>query len=201
MYVCDRRIFVSIPDLSKHGTETAASCICKNEANTTANMYTSQLSTLLLLGAASAWSIPKFPCSEQVVALATGIHLNIQGQYAEYNGTVNIINIESASPVNQTAFYIAKGELLSDIQAGMNIRQFNQEIAPANSPALPGLAKYQAAQATEQGLAEGLTGVPSEDMAALDSLKSDIMAGIMLNEMNLKNVSTVAGRASRSYSD
>jgi len=129
------------------------------------------------------------PCSEAVVALATGIHLNIQGQYAEYNGTVNVLNIESASPVNQTAFYIAKGELLSDIQAGMNIRQFNQEIAPANNPAIPGLAKYQAAQATEQALAEGLTGVLSVDITALDSLKSDIMAGILLNEMNLLNVS------------
>ncbi|KAK5110785.1 hypothetical protein LTR85_000730 [Meristemomyces frigidus] len=124
---------------------------------------------------------------EHVTALATGIHLNIQGQYSEYNGTVKIINIEAAAPVNQTAFYIAKGRLLSDIQEGMNLRQFNQEIAPPNNPALPGLAKYQMAQQAEQLLAEGLTGVPSEDMSALDTLKSDIMAGIMLNEMNLKN--------------
>ncbi|KAK4543025.1 hypothetical protein LTR36_006023 [Oleoguttula mirabilis] len=143
----------------------------------------------LLTTTSVAWSIPKVQCSERVVALATGIHLNIQGQYAEYNGTVNIINIKGASPVNQTAFYIAKGELLSDIQAGMNIRQFNQEIAPTDSPALPGLAKYEAAQLVEQTLAMGLTGVPSEDTSALDMLKSDIMAGILLNEMNLKNAS------------
>lgn len=75
------------------------------------------------------------------------------------------------------------------IQAGMNIRQFNQEITPAGNPAIPGLAKYQAAQATEQALAEGLMGTLSEDQTSLNNLKSDIMAGIMLNEMNLANVS------------
>ena len=151
-------------------------------------MYTKLLSLVLLTTTATAWSPPKPPCSEAVVALATGIHLNIEGQYAEYNGTVKILNIESTQPVNKEAFYIAKGELLSDIQIGMNIRLFNQEIATPGNAAIPGLSKYEAAQATEQGLAEGLTGVPSQDKSALDSLKSDIMAGIKLNEMNLKKV-------------
>ncbi|KAK3676800.1 hypothetical protein LTR78_003577 [Recurvomyces mirabilis] len=161
-------------------------------------LYT--LPTSILLFLTGAYALPQWghgyggsgggsqpPCSAAVVALATGIHLNIQGQYAEYNGTVHVINIETASPVNQTAFYIAKGELLSDIQAGMNIRQFNQEIAPAGNAALPGLAKYQAAQQTEQGLAMGLTGVLGQDQSALSSLKSDIMAGIKLNENNLQS--------------
>lgn len=71
----------------------------------------------------------------------------------------------------------------------MNIRLFNQQIAPAGNAALPGLAKYAAAQQTEQSLAMGLTGVPGQDAAALSSLKSDIMAGIKLNEMNLAAVS------------
>ena len=93
--------------------------------------------------------------------------------------------------MDKTAFYIAKGELLSDIQAGMNIRLFNQQIAPAGNAAISGLAKYAAAQQTEQGLAQGLTGVPSEDASALSSLKSDIMAGIKLNGKNLKKVSIV----------
>ncbi|KAJ8607669.1 hypothetical protein MRB53_040132 [Persea americana] len=149
------------------------------------------LSLSLLLSIATAAPQWSNLCSQAVVALATGIHLNIQGQYAEYNGTVKILNIESATPVDNTAFLIAKGELLSDIQAGMNIRQFNQLIAPAGNAVLPGLAKYQAAQLVEQGLAMGLTGVPSQDAAALNSLKSDIMAGIMLNQMNLMNVSGV----------
>lgn len=132
------------------------------------------------------------PCSEAVVALATGIHLNIVGQYAEYNGTLKVIEVESSTPVDQTAFEIAKGELLSDIQGGMNIRLFNQQIAPAGNAAIPGLAKYQAAQQTEQNLAMGLTGVPSEDKSALDMLKSDIMAGIKLNHKNLKAVCCVS---------
>lgn len=158
--------------------------------------YTSFMPALALLSTASAmpsgWGgSSEDACSENVVALATGIHLNIQGQYAEYNGTLAVAAVEAATPVNMTAFYIAKGELLSDIQAGMNLRQFNQEIAPADSPALPGLAQYQAAEETEKTLALGLTGVPSEDAAAIASLKSDIMTGIKLNEANLAAVSVL----------
>lgn len=135
------------------------------------------------------------PCPPAVIALATGIHLNIQGQYSEYNGTVAIANLEASTPVNQTEFYILKGELLSDIQEGMNLRLFNQQIAPPGNPALPGLAKYQAAQAAEQTLAEDLTGVPSQDATALSTLKSDIMAGIQLNMQNLANVSSASSSA------
>ncbi|KAK5112522.1 hypothetical protein LTR62_004279 [Meristemomyces frigidus] len=161
--------------------------------------------TLLLAGTALAWppqpptwnNFPSSssagpnhglpPCSPQIYALATGIHLNIQGQYSEYNGSVAILALESANPVNHTAFLIAKGELLSDIQAGMNLRQFNQEIAPAGNAALAGLAKYAAAEVTEQNLALGLVGVLEQDRRALEGLKSDVLAGIMLNEMNLVN--------------
>lgn len=151
-------------------------------------MYPQLFTSLLLLTTAAAWPRPEHYCSEAVVALATGIHLNIVGQYAELNGTINIVDIESSTPVNMTAFYIAKGELLSDIQAGMNIRLFNQEIAPPGNAAIPGLATYAAAELVEQALAEGLTGVPSEDAAALSSLESDITAGIKLNTNNLNNV-------------
>jgi hypothetical protein len=138
----------------------------------------------LLVCSTTAWSPAGHPdsgqlapCSDKVIALATGIHLNIQGQYAEYNGTEKIIGIEESNPVNHTAFLIAKGELLSDIQAGKNIRQFNQEIAPPGNPALPGLAKYQAAQQVEQGLVQGLVGSYSVDKSALNSLLSNITAG------------------------
>lgn len=156
-------------------------------------MLTGLLFNAAFLAAALAiptpgWPSGEAPCSEAVVALATGIHLNIVGQYAEYNGTVNIINIEASNPPKSTAFYIAKGELLSDIQAGENIRLFNQEIAPPGNAAIPGLALYASKQQIEQGLAEGLTGVPSQDKSALDSLKSDIMGGIKLNEQNLAKV-------------
>ena len=156
-------------------------------------MHILSVTISLLISTVAAWPPPSHqqaPCSENFVALATGIHLNIQGQYAEYNGTVKIIDFESTNPVDETAFYIAKGALLSDIQAGMNIRLFNQQIAPPGNAALPGLSKYAAAQETEQGLAEGLTGVPSQDKSALNSLKSDIMAGIKLNGKNLQKAST-----------
>lgn len=97
-------------------------------------MYTHLFPSLLLLTTATATALPfpswpnhhgpphnpkpanEEPCSEAVVALATGIHLNIQGQYAEYNGTLAVLAVESSLPVDQTAFSIAKGELLSDIQ-------------------------------------------------------------------------------------
>lgn len=128
-------------------------------------------------------------CSQAVIALATGIHLNIEGQYGEYNATLNVIAVESSTPVNMEAFYIAKGELMANVQAGMNLRLFNQQIAPPGNAAIPGLAKYQAAEETEKALAAGLTGNPATDKAALDSLKSDIMAGIKLNENNLADVS------------
>ncbi|KAH9828244.1 hypothetical protein Tdes44962_MAKER09411 [Teratosphaeria destructans] len=172
-------------------------------------MYTSLLTTLALLGSAAAapqwdgsgsWSGhgssgatsgSKGACSEAVVALATGIHLNIQGQYGEFNSTKKILAIESSTPVNMTAFYIAKGQLLANVQTGMNLRQFNQEIAPAGNPALPGLAKYQAAEEVEKMLAESFTGVPSHDMANLNYLLSNITTGIQLNENNLKNATSV----------
>lgn len=134
-------------------------------------------------------SAAKRPCTQAEIALATGIHLNIQGQYAEYNGTISVIDVETRQPGDLLAFSRAKGFLQSDIQAGMNLRLFNQQIAPEGNPAIPGLKQYEAAQETEKGEADCLTGTYSEDKDALDKLKSNIMAGIKLNEMNLANVS------------
>lgn len=128
-------------------------------------------------------------CPPAVVALATGIHLNIVGQEGELNATEALQTIEAASPVNQTNFLIGKGELLANVMAGMSIRKFNQAVAPPNNAALPGLAKYAAAQATELALAQSLTGIPSHDDPILATLVSDIHAGIMLNMDNLANVS------------
>lgn len=67
----------------------------------------------------------------------------------------------------------------------MNLRFFNQQIAPPNSPALPGLAKYQAAEQTEANIAAALTGNPAQDTKPLNNLKADILAGIKLNQNNL----------------
>ena len=166
-------------------------------------MYLLPIALITLLPATLAWPPHQGPgsgsqsneCSQAVVALATGIHLNIVGQYAEYNGTLAVLAVESTTPVDQEAFLLAKGELLSDIQGGMNIRLFNQQIAPPGNAAISGLAKYASAQQTEQQLAEGLTGDPSTDASALSSLKSDIMAGIKLNENNLKKVRSPSARS------
>ena len=49
--------------------------------------------------------------------------------------------------------------------------------------------KYQKAEVVEQNLAESLNGDPAHDKPKLDSLKSDIMAGIKLNHDNLRKVS------------
>ena len=159
-------------------------------------------SLALLLGTASALWKPsphdwnphghdhgKPPCSEAVVALATGIHINIIGQYAEFNGTKMVQQVETEQAGNTDAFLIAKGQLESDIQGGMNIRLFNQEIAPPGNPAIPGLKKYAMAQETEKNLVAGLTGSYAKDKSAIDSLMSDIMTGIKLNQNNLKSVS------------
>lgn len=120
-------------------------------------MKSTTIASILLLGTASALSLPgegwkpegaekgdfpKRPCSQAEVALATGIHLNIQGQYGEFNGTKKVEEVEQAMPNGPSpAFYDAKGMLQSDVQTGMNIRLFNQQIAPPGNPAIPGLAK------------------------------------------------------------
>ena len=114
-------------------------------------MKTSNIaSSLLLLTTAavalpqSSYAIVKRACTQNEIAFATGIHLNIQGQYAEYNGTVAIEKIETGiQAANFTAFENAKGMLQSDIQAGMNIRLFNQQIAPKDSPANAGECEAQ----------------------------------------------------------
>lgn len=147
------------------------------------------LTGLLFAGSAIADWPHNNQCPPDIVALATGIHLNIVGQEGELNATEALQAIESASPINQTAFLIGKGELIADVMGGMNIRKFNQAIAPPNNPALPGLAKYAAAQATELALSQSLTGVPGHDDSILATLVSDIHAGIMLNMENLANVS------------
>ena len=77
--------------------------------------------------------------------------------------------------------------LIAAVAAGIKIREFNQAVAPAGNAALPGLARYAAAQATEAGLALQLTGVPAHDADVLSTLVDDIHAGIQLNEYNLGN--------------
>jgi hypothetical protein len=148
---------------------------------------------LVLSGAAAAApTLNPFailPCDQRISALAAGIHLNIQGQWAEYNGTLAVEEAETKQAGNTTAFLLAKGALEAIIQSGQNLRLFNQQIVPPGNPAIPGLDKYAAAEEVEKNLAAGLTGDYAVDKAAIDSLKKDIKQGIQLNTDNLKNVS------------
>ncbi|KAF1356121.1 hypothetical protein BDV97DRAFT_364914 [Delphinella strobiligena] len=153
-------------------------------------MHISHLWTGLLFAStvcANGWQ-SNSQCPADVVALATGIHLTIVGQVNGELAEIQALQaIESASQVNETAFLIGKGELIAGIEGGIKIREFNQAVAPANNPALPGLQQYVTAQLTELGLSESLTGVPSHDNPILATLLSDVMAGIKLNERNLAN--------------
>lgn len=45
-------------------------------------------------------------------------------RHAEYNGTKFVEQVETEQAGNMTAFELAKGMLLSDVQGGMNIRLF-----------------------------------------------------------------------------
>ncbi|UZJ52925.1 hypothetical protein CBS101457_002245 [Exobasidium rhododendri] len=129
----------------------------------------------------------KEQCSPKVVALATGIHLNIVGQHGELASVEKLQAIEKKPKEKGYAskFDVAKGELLSDIAGGINIRKFNQAILPEGNAATAGLKKYASAQLTEQKLSESLTGVPSHDKDILSTLVGDIKNGTELNEQNL----------------
>lgn len=160
-------------------------------------MRTLSILSSLLLAAAAAGALPNTDwqknnnnnnqCPPVIVSLATGIHLNIVGQVnGELATLLQLQALESTTPLNTTGFLLLKGELISSIQGGIKIREFNQAVAPANNPALPGLAQYAAAQETELGLSEGLTG---SDEATLATLVGDVRAGIRLNYWNMGNVS------------
>lgn len=159
-------------------------------------MHTPSILSSLLLAAAAANAQPNTDwqknnnnnqCPPAIISLATGIHLNIVGQVnSELATLLQLQALESTTPLNTTGFLLLKGELISSIQGGIKIREFNQAVAPADNPALPGLARYAAAQETELGLSEGLTG---EDEGTLATLVGDVRAGIQLNYWNLGNVS------------
>lgn len=85
----------------------------------------------------------KIPCSPRVNALVAGIQINILGQRGERNATESIKAIEAAEPYNATAFAAEKAVLLADIAFGMQIREYNQKLAPPGNAVTPGLAKVR----------------------------------------------------------
>lgn len=99
-------------------------CPLSNLLKDTTAMKTSTFFTTAVLGLSSFASATgdmkaqkygghKRPCSQAEVALATGIHLNIQGQYAEFNGTKHVEEVEQQYPGDMARFQNAKGMLVS----------------------------------------------------------------------------------------
>ncbi|EME49198.1 hypothetical protein DOTSEDRAFT_122371 [Dothistroma septosporum NZE10] len=158
-------------------------------------MKSASIAGFVLFGMASAASLPgdsygdkKRACCPAEIALATGIHLNINGQYSEYNTTQKIEDAEKAHPSGpSTEIYELIGQLQANVQGGQNLRLFNQQIAPAGNPAIPGLAQYAAAEETEKSQADAvLNGNYAHDKPTLEMLKQEILKGITLNQNNLK---------------
>lgn len=159
-------------------------------------MKSTAVATFVLFGIASAASLPGQPsygskkraCCPAEIALATGIHLNINGQYSEFNTTQKIEDAEKAHPDGpSTQIYELIGQLQANVQGGQNLRLFSQQIAPAGNPAIPGLAMYAAAEETEKAQANtALNGNCAHDKATLELLKQEITKGIALNQANLK---------------
>jgi hypothetical protein len=101
------------------------------------------VTTFLLATRSTAlpWEPTQTPCSPVVNGLISGIEINILAQWGEKNASIALQQIESKTPVDMTAFNEGKAVLVNDIMFGMQIRVYNQLIAPAGNAALPGLAK------------------------------------------------------------
>ena len=98
-------------------------------------MKSTSIASFVLFGIASAASLPGQPsygggskkraCCPAEIALATGIHLNINGQYSEFNTTRKIEDAEKAHPNGpSTEIYELIGQLQANVQGGQNIRLF-----------------------------------------------------------------------------
>ncbi|KAF2084643.1 hypothetical protein K490DRAFT_68576 [Saccharata proteae CBS 121410] len=135
------------------------------------------------------------PCSPRINALVAGIQINILGQLGERNATEAIQAIEAEVPINATAFAAGKAVLVGDIEFGMMIRKYNQELVPEGNGAVLGLEKYTQAQSQELDLANSLNADPTHDAPILSTLVSDVTTGIQLNKNN-----TLAA-VSRCYSE
>jgi hypothetical protein len=85
----------------------------------------------------------QMPCSPAVNSVISGIEINILAQWGEKTATIALQEIESKIPVDKTAFAAGKAVLVNDIMFGIQIRAYNQLIAPVGNAALPGLAMVQ----------------------------------------------------------
>jgi len=140
---------------------------------------------------ASPQSLAATACTQQVMALASGISANIADQNNEVAAASSLGQMLAESPVNNTLFAAGQVSLLSFVQKGISIRENNQKIAPAGNPAIPGLATVATAQLTELNLTMslGMGGVNVvRDNKTVTDLLGDFKGGIVQNMKNLKAV-------------
>ncbi|KAL8289007.1 hypothetical protein RB597_000881 [Gaeumannomyces tritici] len=116
--------------------------------------------------------------------LVEGIDKNIGAQKMEQEAVGEIKKILSVEgQVDEAKFAQAKQELLGHVNEGIEIREENQKMAPAGSPAIPGLATVADAQKTELQQSEGLKG-NKDDLKVAEELEKEFAGGIEQNEKN-----------------
>lgn len=183
----------------------------------TLNMHRQFFLVLTSIALLAGASMAKHLCSQSVVALASGIHLNIVGQIGEWNqlfkrkgietnirrhlsiyiyiGELKTVRELQAIQTRQSAhglaaeYIMVKGILVANIEGGMMIRSFNQQVLPKGNAASSGLEIVAKAQLTELNLAKSLNGQKNHDGPILATLARDIVDGTAQNRRNLKAVS------------
>lgn len=98
----------------------------------------------------------------------------------------------SATPVDEARFQSEQKSLLETVNQGVSIREQNQQIAPANSPANAGLATVAMAQKEEVALTQSLAlqgNNTAQAKATVTKLQEDFRGGLQQNMLNLMAVS------------
>lgn len=128
----------------------------------------------------------------QASILAQGIALNIADQQQELataNQMAAILQSQNPDPAQWLA---ARTTLLQFINNGIAIREMNQLITPAGSPAQSGIAVVAGAQLQELQLATGLTMQGTDNVAgnlqSVQTLQMDFAGGIKQNTKNMADV-------------
>lgn len=117
-------------------------------------------------------------------------------QIGELKTVKNLQAIQSreSAHIQVSDFEIAKGMLIAEIESGMMIRSFNQQVTPNGNGATAGLQKVAKAQTTELNLGKSLNGRRKHDGPILATLVRDITDGTAQNKRDLKAVSVLSKR-------
>lgn len=117
--------------------------------------------------------------------LADGISHNIAIQR---QALISVARLRAAAGSTNGAFAAAKSALLDNINAMVQVREANQQIAGAPEAVIKGLQTVAEKQAQEKALTESLSGT-SADLGTIDTLNTLFTNGIALNQRNAQEVS------------